>query len=98
MAICPCRRVGDRAGGRAQYQLCEFALVRTIDQGHFGEMDLAELQVVMAGYWDEDEPGAPWRVRRPSLPAPGGEEPGPTPRSLGDLQPAVGPAHHGGGD
>jgi len=24
---------------------------------------MAGLQAVMAGYWDEDEPGAPWRVR-----------------------------------
>jgi hypothetical protein len=62
-AICPCRKVGGRDGGRAQYQLCQFALAWTIDGGHFGDLDLAGLQAVMAGYWDEDEPGAPWRVR-----------------------------------
>jgi hypothetical protein len=62
-AICPCRSVGGRAGGRAQYQLCQFALAWTVDIGHCGELDMAGLQVVMAGYWDEDEPGVPWRVR-----------------------------------
>lgn len=62
-AICPCRSVGGRPGGRAQFQLCQFALAWTVDTGHFGELDMAGLQAVMAGYWDEDEPGIPWRVR-----------------------------------
>jgi hypothetical protein len=62
-AICPCRNVGGRGGSRAQYQLCQFALAWTVDSGHFGELDMADLNVVMAGYWDEDEAGAPWRVR-----------------------------------
>jgi hypothetical protein len=62
-AICPCRSVGGRDGGHAQFQLCQFALAWTVDTGHFGELDMAGLQAVMAGYWDEDEPGVPWRVR-----------------------------------
>jgi hypothetical protein len=62
-AVCPCRSVGGRDGSRAQFQLCQFALAWTIDDGQFGELDLSGLQAVMAGYWDEDEPGAPWRVR-----------------------------------
>ena len=62
-AICPCRRVGGREGGRAQFQLCQFALAWTVDDGHFGELDMAGLQAVMAGYWDENEPRTPWRVR-----------------------------------
>jgi hypothetical protein len=62
-AICPCRSIGGRDGGRAQFQLCQFALAWTVDSGQFGELDLAGLQAVMAGYWDEDEPGAPWRVQ-----------------------------------
>jgi len=62
-AICPCRMVGGRDGSRAQYQLCEFALAWTIDSGNFGELDLSGLQAVMAGYWDEEEEGVPWRVR-----------------------------------
>lgn len=62
-AICSCRQVGSRAGGRAQFQLCQFAIAWTVDDGRFGELDLAGLQAVMAGYWDEDEKGVPWRVR-----------------------------------
>ncbi len=61
-AICPCRSVGGREGSRAQYQFCQFALAWTVDTGHFGDLEMAGLKAVMAGYWDEDEPGAPWRV------------------------------------
>ena len=62
-AICPCRSIGGRDGVRAQYQLCQFAIAWTVSSGHFGELDMAGLQAVMAGYWDEDEPGLPWRVQ-----------------------------------
>ena len=58
-AICPCRSIGGRDGSRAQYQLCQFAIAWTVGSGHFGELDMAGLQAVMAGYWDEDEPGVP---------------------------------------
>jgi hypothetical protein len=61
-AVCPCRQIGGRRGGRAQFQLCQFALAWTVDSGHFGNLDLAGLHTVMAGYWDEDEPGVGWRV------------------------------------
>ena len=61
-AICPCRMIGGRDGGRATYQLCQFAIAWTIESGRFEELDLSGLSVVMAGYWDEDEPGGPWRV------------------------------------
>ena len=61
-AICPCRSVGGRDGKRATYQLCQFAIAWTVREGHFSNVDLSNLGVVMAGYWDEDEAGAPWRV------------------------------------
>ncbi len=61
-AICPCRSVGGRDGSRATYQLCQFVIAWTINEGHFDELDLSGLSVVMAGYWDEDEKGTPWRV------------------------------------
>ena len=61
-AICPCRSVGGRGGSRAQYQLCQFAIAWTIATGRSEELDLSGLSVVMAGYWDEDEKGMPWRV------------------------------------
>ncbi len=61
-AICPCRKIGGGEGSRAQFQLCQFALAWTVDSGYFGELEMAGLQTVLAGYWDEDEPGSPWRV------------------------------------
>jgi hypothetical protein len=61
-AICPCRSVGGRDGRRATYQLCQFAIAWTVREGHFSGLDLSGLAAVMAGYWDEDEVGAPWRV------------------------------------
>ncbi|HVE98954.1 MAG TPA: DUF1326 domain-containing protein, partial [Mycobacteriales bacterium] len=61
-AICPCRRVGDRPGGRSTFGVCDFALGWSIDEGHAGDVDLAGFEVVMAGSYDDDEPGSPWRV------------------------------------
>jgi hypothetical protein len=61
-AICPCRSVGGRSGQRATYQLCQFAIAWSVTDGHFARTDLSGLGVVMAGYWDEDEAGVPWRV------------------------------------
>jgi hypothetical protein len=61
-AICPCRMVGGRDGRRATYQLCQWAIAWTIEEGHFGVLNLSGLRTVMAGYWDEDERGSPWRV------------------------------------
>jgi hypothetical protein len=56
-AICPCRQVGGRAGGRPVYGICQFALSWQIDRGHAGELRVDDLAVVMAGWYDDDEPG-----------------------------------------
>jgi hypothetical protein len=61
-AICPCRRVGDRAGGRSTYGICQFALSWQISRGRADAMPLDDLAVVMAGWYDDDEPRSPWRV------------------------------------
>lgn len=61
-AICPCRRVGERAGGRSTYGICQFALSWQIGRGRADELRLDDLAVVMAGWYDDDEPGKPWRV------------------------------------
>jgi hypothetical protein len=61
-AICPCRRAGDRVGGRSSYGICQFALSWQIKAGHADDVLLADLGVVMAGWYDDDEPGSPWRV------------------------------------
>ncbi len=61
-AICPCRRQGDRPGGRSTYGICAFALSWHIREGHCGSVDLTDQPVVLVGCYDDDEPGAPWRV------------------------------------
>ena len=61
-AICPCRRVGERSGGRSTYGVCQFALSWQINQGRADGLRLDDRAVVMAGWYDDDEPGSPWRV------------------------------------
>ncbi|HEY0777034.1 MAG TPA: DUF1326 domain-containing protein [Gemmatirosa sp.] len=61
-AICPCRRQGDRKGGRSTYGTCDFALSWLITEGRANTRDLGGLSVVMAGRYSDDEPGEPWRV------------------------------------
>jgi hypothetical protein len=61
-AVCPCRSIGGRSGGRSTYGTCEFALGWTIAAGHADDLDLSGLSVVLAGWYDDDESGSPWRV------------------------------------
>ena len=59
-AICPCRRIGGRQGGRSTYGICEGALSWAIEEGHADGVDLAGLGVVLALRYSDDEPGSPW--------------------------------------
>lgn len=66
-AICPCRKVGDVAGGGSTYGSCDFALSWHIEDGHAGNVDLGGLDVVMAGQFLDDpalagERGSAWTV------------------------------------
>jgi hypothetical protein len=61
-AICPCRSVGGRRGGRSTFGTCDFALSWCLLEGRAGALDLTGLSVVMAGTYDDDERGSPWRV------------------------------------
>src|SRR5207249_38154 len=61
-AICPCRQIGDRTGGRSTYGVCQFALSWSILTGHADGIELAGRQAVLAGWYDDDEPGSRWRV------------------------------------
>jgi hypothetical protein len=60
LAICPCRRVGGRSGGRSTYGVCEGALSWAIERGYAGDVDLGGLAAVLACRYDDDEPGSPW--------------------------------------
>src|SRR5437763_10531251 len=59
-AICPCRRIGGRQGGRSTYGECLGALSWIIEAGRAGKVDLAGMKVVMANRYHDDEPGSPW--------------------------------------
>ena len=61
-AICPCRQVDGRPGGRSTYGDCRFALSWFVERGRFDEVGLDGRSVVMAGWYDDDEPHKPWRV------------------------------------
>ncbi len=58
--ICPCRRIGGRAGGRSTYGTCVGALSWAIERGNAGKVDLAGQRVVLVSRYDDDEPGSPW--------------------------------------
>jgi hypothetical protein len=59
-AICPCRSIGGRAGGRSSYGECIGALSWAVLDGGVGDVDLAGLGAVMATRYHDDEPGSPW--------------------------------------
>jgi hypothetical protein len=60
-AICPCRRIGGVAGGRSTYGECLGALSWHVTDGRDGELDLSDLNIVLAIRYHDDEPGSPWR-------------------------------------
>jgi hypothetical protein len=60
-AICPCRRVGGRGGGRSTFGECMGALSWRIEEGFDGVVDLSGQVVVLACRYHDDEPGSPWR-------------------------------------
>jgi hypothetical protein len=59
-AICPCRKIGGRKGGRSTYGICLGALSWQIEEGEAGKVGLNGLRVVLALRYDDDEPGSPW--------------------------------------
>jgi hypothetical protein len=42
--------------------VCDFALSWLISRGRADDLDLSGFEVVLAGSFDADEPGSPWRV------------------------------------
>jgi hypothetical protein len=60
-AICPCRTIGGRPGGRSTAGICFGALSWLIDDGQAGGVELAGLCAALLFRYDDDEPGSPWR-------------------------------------
>lgn len=61
-AVCPCRSLGGRLGGGSTHGVCQFALSWWILDGRAAAVDLSGRKVVLAGWYDDDEPGSPWRI------------------------------------
>jgi hypothetical protein len=59
-AICPCRRIGGRSGGRSTYGECLGALSWVVREGRAGDVELAGLAAVLVLRYSDDEPGSPW--------------------------------------
>jgi hypothetical protein len=61
-AVCPCRRLNGRPGGRSTYGICMGLLSWHIGAGDFEGVELSGRKVAMAVTYDNDEPGSPWTV------------------------------------
>jgi hypothetical protein len=62
-AICPCRSVHGQPGGPSSYGVCYGTLSWHVQEGHAGDLDLSDLNVVMSlRYHDEVQPSTPWEV------------------------------------
>jgi hypothetical protein len=61
-AICPCRQLNGRGGGRSTHGLCQFALSWHVDEGSSFGLDIGGFDVVLVGQYNDDEQGSPWTV------------------------------------
>ena len=61
-AVCPCRRLNGKPGGRSTFRLCQFLLSWQVVEGCADSVDLAGRRIAMAGFYDSDEKGSPWTV------------------------------------
>jgi hypothetical protein len=59
-AICPCRRIDGKLGGRSTNGICLGALSWQIVDGHADGTDLSGLAVALASRYSDDEEGSPW--------------------------------------
>jgi hypothetical protein len=61
-AICPCRQIGGRPGGRSTHGICLGVLAWAVVSGQAGEIDLSGLNAAFTIRYDDDEPGSPWSL------------------------------------
>jgi hypothetical protein len=59
-AICPCRRIDGRPGGRSTHGVCTGVLSWLIEDGAVDGVALSGLPVALACRYSDDEPGSPW--------------------------------------
>ena len=61
-AICPCRRIDGRAGGRSTHGVCFGVLTWRVEEGEAESVALANTGALMMYSYDDDEPGSPWTL------------------------------------
>jgi len=59
-AICPCRMIGGRPGGRSTHGLCFGVLSWLVEDGQAGDVALDGLAAAFVTRYHDDEPGSPW--------------------------------------
>jgi hypothetical protein len=59
-AICPCRMISGRKGGRSTHGICFGVLSWLIEEGHAGDIRLDGLAVAFVVRYDDDVPRSPW--------------------------------------
>jgi hypothetical protein len=59
-AICPCRRIDGRPGGRSTHGICLGTLSWIVEDGHVDDVDVSGLAVALACRYSDDEEGSPW--------------------------------------
>jgi hypothetical protein len=59
-AVCPCRMVGGRRGGRSTHGICFGVLSWAVEDGRVGEIDVSGLAAALVFRYSDDEPGSPW--------------------------------------
>jgi hypothetical protein len=59
-ALCPCRTIDGKPGGRSTYGDCFGAVSWQIAEGHAGPVELSDLRVLLATRYNDDEAGSPW--------------------------------------
>jgi hypothetical protein len=59
-AICPCRRIDGRPGGRSTHGVCMGLLSWVVEEGAVDGVELDGLPVALAVRYSDDEEGSPW--------------------------------------
>jgi hypothetical protein len=59
-AVCPCRMVGGRRGGRSTHGICFGVLSWAVEDGRVGDVDVSGLSAALVYRYSDDEPGSPW--------------------------------------
>jgi len=61
-AICPCRKIGSRLGGRSTYGECYGVVSWAIESGAVDGIEVGGLSIALVFRYDDDEVDSPWSL------------------------------------